>query len=120
MVNYQSGDLDALFSALGHPTRRAILAQLSLGDASVNELAAPYQMPLPAVSKHLRVLEGAGLLHKSKQGRVVRCRLNGAPLKSAMAWIEHYSAFWEGRFDALEAYLGAAYLDKTQNGETEK
>lgn len=105
MVKYQLQDLDAVFSALGDPTRRAILARLALGEASVGDLAAPHEMSLPAVSKHLRVLETAGLVRKEKDGRVVRCRLDAAPLRDAAAWIAEYRRFWEAQFDALAGYL---------------
>ena len=105
MVKYRPQDLDAVFSALGDPTRRAILARLALGAASVGDLAAPHEMSLPAVSKHLRVLETAGLLRKEKDGRVVRCRLEAAPLRDAAAWIADYRRFWEAQFDALAGYL---------------
>ena len=105
MVNNQSETLDAIFSALGDPTRRGILAQLAKGEARVTDLAAPYQMSLPAVSKHLRVLEDAGLLKKEKDGRVIRCRCDPEPLKSAAEWIETYQRFWETQFDALAEYL---------------
>lgn len=105
MVKYKSQGLDAVFSALGDPTRRAILARLARGGASVGELAAPHEMSLPAVSKHLRVLESAGLLRKEKDGRVILCRLEAAPLRDAAAWIAAYQRFWEAQFDALAGYL---------------
>lgn len=105
MVKYKSQSLDAVFSALGDPTRRAILARLALGEASVGGLAAPHEMSLPAVSKHLRVLEAAGLLRKEKDGRVIRCRLEAAPLRDAAAWIAEYRRFWEAQLDALAGYL---------------
>ncbi len=105
MVKYNPQGLDAIFSALGDPTRRAILARLALGEASVGELAAPHEMSLPAVSKHLRVLETAGLLRKEKDGRVIRCRLEAAPLRDAAAWIAAYRRFWEAQLDALAGYL---------------
>ena len=105
MVNYSSESLDAVFSALGDPTRRAILAQLADGETRVTELAAPHDMSLPAISKHLRVLETAGLVSKQKAGRVVRCSLNAEPLKDAADWVDRYRRFWEGQFDRLERYL---------------
>lgn len=109
MVKYQDTELDTVFSALGDATRRAILARLAAeGECRVTELAAPYRMSLPAVSKHLRVLENAGLVTKRKDGRVVRCRLEPAPLKQAADWVEQYRAFWDGQFDRLAAYLEAA------------
>jgi DNA-binding transcriptional ArsR family regulator len=105
MVNYSSGLLDATFGALADPTRRAILARLARGEAMVTELAQPFEMSLPAISKHLRVLESAGLLEREIDGRVHRCRLAAEPMKEAAAWIEKYRAFWESQFDALEKYL---------------
>src|SRR5258708_4382224 len=108
MVNYSAGSLDATFGALADPTRRAILARLARGEAMVTELAEPFAMSLPAISKHLRVLESAGLLQREIDGRVHRCRLAAAPMKDAGAFIAQYRAFWETRFDALEKYLEAA------------
>jgi DNA-binding transcriptional ArsR family regulator len=105
MVKHSSEVLDATFSALSDATRRGILARLTLGEASVSELAAPYRMSLPAVSKHLRVLEGAGLVERQKDGRVHRCRLVAEPMKGASDWIERYRRFWEQQFNALERYL---------------
>ncbi len=105
MVKYQTETLDAVFSALGDPTRRGILAQLAKGEARVTDLAVPYRMSLPAVSKHLRVLEEAGLVKKEKEGRVIRCSFNPEPLKDAAAWITQYRQFWEERLDALAEYL---------------
>ncbi|HEY0702570.1 MAG TPA: metalloregulator ArsR/SmtB family transcription factor [Candidatus Acidoferrales bacterium] len=105
MVNYSSGALDATFAALSDATRRGILARLAAGEASVSELAAPYEMSLPAVSKHLRVLESAGLVTRNREGRVQRCRLKAAPMKNAADWIEHYRRFWEAQFDSLHKFL---------------
>ena len=104
MVNNQQA-LDSTFAALSDATRRGILARLASGEASVTELAKPYDMSLPAVSKHLRVLESAGLVARSKDGRVHRCRLEAAPLKSAADWIEHYRRFWEAQLDSLQRFL---------------
>jgi len=104
MVNNQQA-LDSTFAALSDATRRGILARLATGEASVTELAKPYDMSLPAVSKHLRVLESAGLVARSKDGRVHRCRLEAAPMKSAADWIEHYRQFWDTQLDALQRYL---------------
>jgi DNA-binding transcriptional ArsR family regulator len=106
MVNYGRAALDSTFAALSHATRRGILARLaSQGETSVSDLAAPYQMSLPAVSKHLRVLQDAGLVSRQKDGRVHRCRLRAKPMKDAAAWIEHYRKFWEGQLDSLARYL---------------
>jgi len=105
MVKYSDAHLDTTFHALADPTRRGILAQLALGEASVGELAAPYDMSLPAISKHLKVLEGAGFLTREKDGRVHRCRLEPAPMKEAADWIDQYRRFWEGQLDRLADYL---------------
>ena len=104
MVNNQRA-LDSTFAALSDATRRGILARLATGEASVTELAKPYDMSLPAVSKHLRVLESAGLVARSKDGRVHRCRLEAAPMKSAADWMAHYRQFWEAQLDSLQRYL---------------
>ncbi len=105
MVKYLPAALDATFSALSDATRRAILAQLALGDASVTRLAARFDISFPGVAKHLRVLEAAGLLESTKTGRVRRCHLVAGPMKSAAEWIAHYRQFWEKQVDALARYL---------------
>lgn len=97
--------LDSVFSALADPTRRAILERLARGEASVTDLAGPHEMSLPAVSKHLKVLEEARLVVRERDGRVHRMNLNSKPLKDAAAWLERYRAFWEEKFDALESFL---------------
>jgi len=97
--------LSGVFGALADPTRRAILARLALGETSVGDLAAPFDISLPAVSKHLGVLENAGLIHRQAQGRVRRCRLDAGAMKDAADWIEQYRDFWEVRLDALARYL---------------
>jgi len=105
MVN-SSAALDATFAALADPTRRAILARLAQApDSSVGELARPFAMSLPAISKHLAVLENAGLLARRRDGRIHHCRLVAAPMQTASGWIAHYSKFWESRLDALERFL---------------
>ncbi|MFC6964179.1 ArsR/SmtB family transcription factor [Halocatena marina] len=98
-------DLDSVFQALAHPIRRDILEQLAGGPESVSELAEPYDVSLAAVSKHLRVLEDAGLLDVEKDGRVRRCHLDAAPLSEAFGWLTRYRIFWEDRFDALADHL---------------
>ena len=98
-------DLDATFAALADPTRRAIVARLARGEATVGAIAARFPISLPAVSKHLRVLEEAGLVEREHVGRVHTCRLRPARLKAATSWIEARRAQWERRFDALDAYL---------------
>jgi DNA-binding transcriptional ArsR family regulator len=106
MVNYSPTTLlDATFGALADPTRRAILARLAQGEAMVTELAEPFRVSLPAISKHVRVLESAGLLEREVDGRVHRCRLAARPMKNAAEWIEQYRSFWELQFDALAKHL---------------
>ncbi|MCC7503010.1 MAG: winged helix-turn-helix transcriptional regulator [Flavobacteriales bacterium] len=100
-----SDRLSATFHALSDPTRRAILTRLSQGEATVNQLAAPFSMSLPAVSKHLKVLERAQLITRGKEAQWRPCRLEAAPLREADDWIEQYRAMWEARFDRLDAYL---------------
>ncbi len=93
------------FSALADPTRRAILARLALGETSVTELAEPFEMSMPAVSKHLRVLEQAGLISRGREAQFRPCKLNPEPLKKAAGWLEEYRQFWEQSFDRLDSYL---------------
>ncbi len=106
MVHHAPPDrLNATFAALADPTRRAILARLSSGEASVTELAKPFAMSLPAVSKHLKVLEHAGLIARGREAQWRPCRLEAGPLKDAADWLEHYRRFWEQSFDRLDDYL---------------
>jgi len=102
--------LDTVFAALADPTRRAILARLSAGPANVGELAAPFEMSLPAVSKHLKVLEGAGLLARRRDGRIHHCTLEAGPLEDAQRWIDATRMFWRQGLDRL-----ADYLDEQQD-----
>ena len=97
--------LSTTFAALADPTRRAILARLASGETSVNELAAPFAMSLPAVSKHLKVLERAGLIARGREAQWRPCRLKAEPLKDAARWIDEYRKHWEQRLDRLDAYL---------------
>ena len=97
--------LSATFMALADPTRRAILSRLIQGEASVTELAAPFQVTLPAITKHLKVLERAGLVARSRERQWRPCRLEAAPLREADAWIAEYRRFWEARLDRLDDYL---------------
>lgn len=97
--------LSSTFAALADPTRRAILARLSLGETTVSELAEPFEMSLPAVSKHLKVLEKAGLIARGRDAQWRPCRIEAAPLKEATDWLEHYRKFWEQSLDRLDAYL---------------
>ena len=105
MVKYSEVTLDTVFSALADPTRRRVLAALSDESRSVTELAAPHGMSLPGFMKHLRVLEDAGLVARSKEGRVVRCTLSPEPMQEASMWLSRYEKFWTGRLDALARYL---------------
>lgn len=98
-------DLDAIFQALSHPTRRALIEQLAGGPASVTELAEPHDVSLAAISKHLAVLEDAGLIDVETDGRVRRSHLNAAPLSAAFGWLTRYRVFWEDRLDALADHL---------------
>jgi DNA-binding transcriptional ArsR family regulator len=97
--------LSTTFAALADPTRRAILARLALGETSVTELAEPFEMSMPAISKHLKVLERAGLIARGREAQWRPCRLEAAPLKDIASWVEHYRRFWEQSFDRLDAYL---------------
>lgn len=97
--------LSTLFAALADPTRRAILEKLAEGSASVGELAEPFDISLPAISRHLKVLEGAGLISREKSAQWRRCHLNAAPLKDAAGWVDKYRGFWEGQLDSLEQFL---------------
>ena len=105
MVKERRVDLDAVFSALAHPIRRAIIERLAEGECAVSALAEPHDVSLPAISKHLRVLEDAGLLEQTPEGRVRRCHLNAAPLSAAFSWIVQYRLFWEDALDALAKNL---------------
>jgi len=105
VTDTQSNALDHVFAALADPTRRAILARVARGEATVGELAAPFAMSRPAISKHLDVLERAGLVHRVPDGRVNRCRFDAEPLRTAEAWMAEYRLFWEGQLDALARYL---------------
>jgi DNA-binding transcriptional ArsR family regulator len=105
MVKYSSGILDTTFAALADPTRRRILAHLARGDKCVTHLAKPHAMSLPAISKHLRVLEKAGLLRRKRYGRVHEMRLDAKPLREAARWVNEYRKFWQGSLDRLAEYL---------------
>jgi DNA-binding transcriptional ArsR family regulator len=104
--------LSATFSALSDPTRRAILTRLSFGEASVKDLAAPFDMSGPAITKHLKVLEGAGLIARSRTAQWRPCRLEPGPLKDISDWVERYRQFWEGSFDRLDDYLQELQKEK--------
>lgn len=104
-MNRHSDALSVTFAALADPTRRAMLLRLSQGEISVSALAEPFQMSLPAATKHLRVLENAGLVQKSRDAQRRPCRINAEPLKQATDWMAQYRQFWEGSLDRLDAYL---------------
>jgi DNA-binding transcriptional ArsR family regulator len=110
----QSDHLSTTLSALADPTRRAILARLSRGESSVTELAEPFAMSLPAISKHLKVLERAGLITRSREAQWRPCRLDPGPLREVSEWLEHYSRFWDQSLNRLEDYLREM---KTESGD---
>jgi DNA-binding transcriptional ArsR family regulator len=114
----QADHLSTTFAALADPTRRAILSRLALGEAPVNELAEPFSMSLPAVSKHLKVLERAGLIVRGREAQWRPCRLEAGPLKDVSNWVENYRRFWEESFDRLDEYL--VELKNKQNKEKKK
>lgn len=105
MVNYDDDELDRIFHALADRTRRGILRQVSQKPCTVTELADPYAMSLPAISKHIKILEKAGLVTKSKEGRIFRCSLDAAPLKTIAEHLAYYRRFWSAQIDALDAFL---------------
>jgi DNA-binding transcriptional ArsR family regulator len=105
MVKHRAATLDRTFGALADPTRRKILERLSRGDARVTELAEPFSMSLPAISRHIAVLERAGLLERQRAGRVHQLKLNPTPIQQASRWIDEYRRFWEGSLDSLARYL---------------
>ena len=111
-----SDQLSSTFAALADPTRRAILARLATGEASVNQLAEPFRMSLPAVSKHLKVLNRAGLITRSRNAQWRPCRLEAAPLREASDWIDNYRKFWDESLDRLEEYLKEIQMKEKKNG----
>jgi len=110
--------LSATFGALADPTRRAILARLASGEASVTQLAEPFAMSMPAISKHLKVLERAGLIRRGREAQWRPCRLEAGPLQEIAGWIEHYRRFWEENFDRLDDYLRQLKKPGGRNKET--
>ncbi len=112
-------NLDLTFAALADPTRRAMLAQLSRGEANVSDLAKPFlkDMSLPAITKHVKVLEKAGLITKTREAQWRPCRLNGDGLKEAADWVEQYRVFWEESFDRLDVYLKTVTSKKNTKGK---
>jgi DNA-binding transcriptional ArsR family regulator len=112
--------LSATFAALADPTRRAILARLASGETSVLKLAEPFDMSLPAVSKHLKVLERAGLIARGREAQWRPCRLKATPLKGVADWLEHYRRFWEESFDRLDDYLNELQGKENRHGRKKK
>jgi DNA-binding transcriptional ArsR family regulator len=112
--------LSATFAALADPTRRAILARLAAGETSVTELAAPFRMSMPAVSKHLKVLEHAGLIARSREAQWRPCRLEAGPLRDVAQWVDHYRQFWEQSFDRLDHYLKELQKEKKHGRKKRK
>jgi DNA-binding transcriptional ArsR family regulator len=112
--------LSTTFAALADPTRRAILAQLASGECSVTKLAEPFDMSMPAVSKHLRVLEHAGLVSRGREAQWRPCRLQPAPLKDVADWVERYRAIWEGRLDRLDSYLKELQTKEKRHGRKQR
>src|SRR5438445_7903626 len=112
--------LDATFAALADPTRRAILARLSKGETSVTELAKPFEMSLPGVSKHLKVLERAGLISRGREAQWRPCRLEAGPLKDVADWVEHYRRFWEQSLDRLDDYLRELKNKEKKHGRKQR
>jgi DNA-binding transcriptional ArsR family regulator len=110
--------LDFTFGALADPIRRAILARLAKGEATVGELARPFDVSRPAISKHLRVLERAGLVQRTRDGRISRCELDAEPMRDAADWIERYRQFWEEQLDSLARYLENAAPDAETEAPT--
>ncbi len=108
--------LSATFSALADPTRRAILARLALGDTSVKELARPFRISAPAITKHLKVLERVGLITRSRQAQWRPCRLEAKPLRDVAEWVEHYHRFWDESFDRLDDYLRKLQKEGKKHG----
>jgi DNA-binding transcriptional ArsR family regulator len=119
MVNSSPERLDKVFSALSDPTRRAILERLARSEATVTELAAPFEMSLPAISKHLRILEHAGLIAREREGRIHHMRLAAAAMKDAAEWLGHYRRFWDEQFDNLAAFLDSPSEEKLDGATNE-
>ena len=112
--------LSTTFAALADPTRRAILARLASGETSVTKLAEPFEMSMPAVSKHLKVLERAGLIARGREAQWRPCRLEAGPLKEVAGWVEHYRRFWEESFDRLDQYLQELQAKEKKHGRKQR
>ena len=120
MVKSKEVELDKIFRALAHPTRRAILKRLTTSERAVMEVAKPFHMSLPAVSKHIKVLEGARLVKRRRRGRFSYLRLDAVAMKQADRWLEEYRKFWEGSLDRLEEYLKIEQTKEKDNGHSGK
>ena len=116
----QHDHLTATFAALADPTRRAILARLAKGEASVTELAEPFDMSMPAISKHLKVLERAGLISRGRDAQWRPCKLDAKPLKDVASWVDHYRRFWEQSFDRLDEYLSTLQSKEKKHGRKQR
>ena len=112
--------LSGTFAALADPTRRAILARLALGETSVTELARPFEMTMPAISRHLKVLEHAGLIARGREAQYRPCRIEAEPLKEVAGWVEHYRKFWEESFDRLDEYLAELQANEIKSKPNKK
>jgi DNA-binding transcriptional ArsR family regulator len=119
-MHMEADRLSTTFAALADPTRRAILARLTLGETSVNQLAEPFDISLPAISRHLKVLEKAGLITRGREAQWRPCKLNPEQLKTAADWLEEYRRFWEGSFDRLDDYLHKLKSNRKKNQPKEK
>ena len=115
MVKYSSGTIDATLSALSDPTRRAIIERLEITECTVLEIAKPFPISLPAISKHLKVLERAGLIERHKNGKTHIINLVAGPMKNAAEWLNHYSIFWEGQLDSFSKYVNNKNKEELQN-----
>ena len=115
---YPSDHLSATFAALADPTRRAILGRLARGEMPVKRLAEPFDLSLPAISKHLKVLQRAGLIERGREAQWRPCRLRAAPLQKVAKWVDHYRRFWEERFDRIDEYLGELQAKEKKHGRT--
>jgi DNA-binding transcriptional ArsR family regulator len=115
-----SDEISSTFAALADPTRRAILARLALGETSVTELAAPFEMSMPAISRHLKVLEKAGLISRGREAQWRPCKLKAEPLRQAADWLEEYRQFWEESFDRLDLYLKELHKKEKDDARRKK
>jgi DNA-binding transcriptional ArsR family regulator len=120
MTTLTDDRLDATFAALADPTRRAIVARLATGEFTVTELAAPFRMTMPAISKHLRVLENAGLISRRREAQSRPCRLEPEPLREVAEWVEQYHEIWEGRLDRLDSYLQELKTKETRHARKQR